>query len=73
MIKNSIHLMSYQFELMKCFEELLNDGANPDIANIQGQSMLLYSILNNKPKSVNLLITHGADINKPSPNGISPI
>ena len=35
--------------------------------------MLLYSILNKKTRSVNLLINHGADINKPSPNGISPI
>lgn len=35
--------------------------------------MLLYSILNKKPKSVSQLIAHGADINKVSPNGISPI
>lgn len=72
-IKNLIHLVSYQKELKKCFIELLNDGANPDIANNQGQSMLLYAILNKKPKSIDLLIKHGADINKPSPNGVSPI
>ena len=32
-IKNLTNLVSYQHELRKCFEALLADGANPDIAN----------------------------------------
>jgi ankyrin repeat protein len=35
--------------------------------------MLLYSIIHEKPNSLKKLIEYGADINKPSPNNISPI
>lgn len=53
----------------KCFDELLADGADPDILNIQGETMLAYAAKHKKIKCFEKLLKAGADINKPCTDG----
>jgi ankyrin repeat protein len=54
-------------------EMLLNYGANPNIADANGTSPLIYAVQFNHKEITELLIKKGADVNYKDPSGFSAL
>ena len=54
-------------------ERLLNYKADPTNAEIKGISILHYAAANGLLKIVTLLIQHGVPVDKPGPQGLTPL
>ncbi len=52
---------------------LLDHGADIEASDLSGWSLLHHAILRNHQPTVKLLSERGADLGRPTPNGISPL
>jgi ankyrin repeat protein len=51
-----------EWMLERCLIDLLEDGCDPNIEDVNGETLLIHTINTNKKKSFEYLLKHGADL-----------
>ena len=69
---NTMLNLAVQSQCKKIVMFLLNNGANPNIANDTSNTPLHYALSHHNFEIVDLLLKKGADENIPNKNGITP-
>lgn len=59
---NAVLLSAYKDSQMDLFQKLITEGANTNITNTEGTSLLTLAIARGDNKSLTLLLEHGADV-----------